>query len=59
MSHGELHSHDINFTTTEKEIVVLVFHSKVHLFTLTRAHYYNVQYCEGETHDSLAGDIKP
>lgn len=37
MSHGELHSHDINFTTRKKQNVVSVFHSKVHLFTLTHA----------------------
>lgn len=35
MSHGELHSHDIIFTSTKKQIVVSVFHSKVHSVTLS------------------------
>lgn len=49
MSHGELHSHDFNFTTTKKRIVFSVDSIMTH----THTHIYTVAYCNSETHDTV------
>lgn len=49
MSHGELHSHDFNFTTTKKRFVVSVDL----IMTRAHTHIYAVAYCNRETHDTV------